>query len=95
VGRNEYNLVMASDDVEGAQRTELPPRVTRPRRTPIRGVSRAEFEHELTQRVARFERLYETSSADMLAATRDGRRTETAEIAQWLFWYELLQRLRR
>jgi hypothetical protein len=79
----------------GAQWTELPPHFTRPRRTPIRSVSRAEFEHELTQRVARFERLYEMSSAEMLMATKDGSRVETADIAQWLFWYQLLQRLRQ
>jgi hypothetical protein len=91
--------VIVSDDDRnrpvGAQWTELPPHFTRPDRTPIRSVSRAEFEHELTQRVARFERLYEMSSAEMLSATKDGSRVETADIAQGLFWYQLLQRVRQ
>jgi hypothetical protein len=98
VSRKKYNLVMASDEAGrpvGAQWTELPPHFTRPHRTPIRSVSRAEFEHELSQRVARYEQLYETSSAKMLTAIKDGSRVETADIAQWLFWYQLLQRLRQ
>jgi hypothetical protein len=31
----------------------------------------------------------------MLTAIKDGSRVETADIAQWLFWYQLLQRLRQ
>lgn len=88
--------MMASNDAGrpvGAQWTELPPHFTRPRRTPIRGVSRVEFEHELTQRLAQFERRYEMTSSDMLTAVRTGRERETADVAQWLFWYQVLQRL--
>jgi hypothetical protein len=72
---------------------DFPPHFTRPRRTPIRSVSRAAFEHELAQRVARSERRYEMPSADMLASVRNGACRETADIAEWLLWYQLLRRV--
>ena len=63
------------------------------RRTPIRKLTSDQARREIGQRVARFERIYEQSSEEMLAAVRDGRARETAEIAQWLAWYHLLRRL--
>ena len=52
------------------------------RRTPIRRLTPEQARREIGQRVARFERIYELSSEEMLAAVRDGRARETAEIAQ-------------
>jgi len=63
------------------------------RRTPIREVTPEQARREIGQRIARFERIYEVSSEEMLAAVHEGKARETAEIAQWLTWYHLLKRL--
>lgn len=48
---------------------------------------------EVGRRVRAFEIRYEVSSATMLDELRDGKRKETAEIASWLFWLSVLNRL--
>lgn len=47
----------------------------------------------ISRRVRAFEIRYEVSSATMLSELGEGRRKETAEIASWLFWLSVLNRL--
>jgi hypothetical protein len=46
-------------------------------------------------RVKVFERRYEMSSAELLERLRVGTQSETAEIAQWLFWLAVQKRCAR
>jgi hypothetical protein len=48
------------------------------------------FDARVRARIRDFEIRYEVTSAEMLEELRDGRRKETAEIAEWLFWLSVL-----
>ena len=44
---------------------------------------------EIEARIRRFELRYEVSSAELLKELAAGKRKETAEIAEWLFWLKV------
>lgn len=48
---------------------------------------------EVGRRIRAFEIRYEVSSAKMLSELHEGRRKETADIASWLFWLDVLNTL--
>lgn len=52
-----------------------------------------EAKAEVDRRVRAFEIRYEVSSGTMLSELREGRRKETADIASWLFWLDVLNML--
>lgn len=45
----------------------------------------------LRDRVRQFELRYEMSTDELLAALERGDQKETADIAEWLFWYDALE----
>ena len=61
----------------------------------VRVTTREEAILRLTQRIARFERVYEVSTEELLGMLERGERQETAEIARWLVEYHTLERLRQ
>ena len=61
----------------------------------IRYVSREDGIQELQRMMAEYERRYELSSEEMLAALRRGDRIDTAEIARWMVYYQALRHLGR
>lgn len=62
---------------------------------PTRNSSTDQAIQELKQKLAYFERIYECSSEEMQADLTSGRRHDTAEIAEWMFWYNTLKHLKR
>jgi len=49
----------------------------------------------VASRVRAFEQRYEMSSEQLLDHLRRGEQTETAEIAEWLFWLQVQRRCAR
>lgn len=63
-------------------------------RTPVRSEASATAVRRLETFVARMERRYERTSAEMAREVREGRTPETREVGKWLAEYHLLTRLR-
>ena len=62
---------------------------------PTRNSSTEQAIQELKQKLGYFERIYECSSEEMQVELSSGRRHDTTEIAEWMFWYNTLKELER